>query len=434
MKLLVVGSGGREHALVWKLKQSPRVEKIYCAPGNGGISAIADCAPIAADDVEALADFAQTEKIDLTIVGPERPLTLGLVDRFAERGLAAFGPSKAAAELEGSKIFAKQFMQRHAIPTAGFEVYDAYAEAVNHVNESHIDFPLVIKADGLAAGKGVIMASTPAEAQTALRQMMGEKIFGEAGRRVVIEECLTGEETSFMVFSDGEFVQPLAAARDYKRIYDDDQGPNTGGMGAFSDDDLLSRATRKLILDRIVYPTIHGMAAEGRPYKGVLYVGLMLTSAGPKVLEFNARLGDPETQVVLPRLESDLLPVLEAVTNETLFKTELQWSRKAALSVVLASAGYPGPYEKDRLVTGVDMAEEEDNVVVFHSGTRRESDRYYTNGGRVLAVTALGNDLSAAIIKSYEAVNKIHFDGMHCRRDIGARGLRRIRMPDSIHD
>lgn len=429
-KVLVIGSGGREHALVWKLKQSPRVKQLFCAPGNGGIASLAECVPIEPDAVDALADFAEREKIDFTVVGPELPLTLGLVDRFTERGLKVFGPTKAAAELEGSKVFAKQFLQRHAIPTAGFEVFDSYAKAVENVNERNFDFPLVVKADGLAGGKGVVIAKTPAEAHAALDLLMRSGHFGASGARVVVEEFLTGEEASFMVFSDGEYVEPMVPARDHKRVFDGDQGPNTGGMGAYSTDDILNKSTRKAILEKIVYPTIHGMAAEDRPYKGVLYVGLMLTPAGPKVLEFNARFGDPETQAVLPRMESDLLPVLEAAMDGTLYSTEIQWSSGVALSVVLASGGYPGLFENGKAITGLGMAEEIQDVIVFHSGTRTQDGIYYTNGGRVLAVTARGRDLSDAIIKSYEAVNKIHFEGMHCRRDIGARGLRRIRMPD----
>lgn len=424
-KILVIGSGGREHALVWKLKQSRNVGKLFCAPGNGGIATLAECVAIEPSDIERLADFAAEQEVNLTVVGPELPLSLGIVNTFNERGLKIFGPTQEAARLESSKVFAKQFMQRHGIPTAAFDVFETYEAARAAVNEKNVDFPLVIKADGLAAGKGVIIAKNEPEAQAALKAIMQDKIFAAAGDRVLVEEFLPGEEASFMVLTDGTSVEPMVAARDHKQVFDGDKGPNTGGMGAYSTDDILSKSTRKFIMERIVEPTIEGMAEEGTPYRGVLYVGLMLTPAGPKVLEYNARLGDPETQVVLPRMQSDLVAVLEAVAEERLYEISIEWAPRMTVTVVLASGGYPGAFEKGKLITGLEMAEEIKDVVVFHSGTQRTDDKFYTSGGRVLSVTGSGNDLSDAIIKAYEAVNKIHFDGMHYRRDIGAKGLRR---------
>lgn len=428
LNVLVIGSGGREHALCWKLKQSPTVGHIFCAPGNGGISLVAEAVPIAADDIIGLAKFAVDQKIGLTVVGPERPLTLGIVDHFSEQGLKIFGPTKQAAQLEASKVFAKQFMQRHGIPTAGFEVFGSYEDALSFVEDGVFDFPFVIKADGLAAGKGVIIVRNNQEAQNALQLIMKDKVFGDAGNCVVVEEFLVGEEASFMIFADGEDFQALPTSRDHKQVHDGDKGPNTGGMGAYCTDDIVNKSTRKLILDRIVKPTLEGMGEEGNPYKGILYVGLMLTAAGPKVLEFNVRLGDPEAQAVLPRLESGLISVMEATVDGTLDRADIEWSSKVTTCVVLASGGYPGDYEKDKLITGLEMAEEAKDIYLFHSGTRREGEKFYTAGGRVLSITGSGNDLSDAVIKAYEAVNKIHFDGMHYRRDIGAKGLARFKV------
>jgi phosphoribosylamine--glycine ligase len=418
MNVLVIGSGGREHALAWKLKQSPRVKKIVCAPGNAGMAALAECVPADLTSPAALAELAASVKADLTVVGPELPLVLGVADEFRRRGLAIVGPSQAAAELEGSKVFAKEFMKRHNIPTGGFTACSDHGDA--YVALCAVEWPVVIKADGLAGGKGVRIAHEPDEATAVIEAFMEKRELGAAGDRVVIEEHLEGEELSFIVLTDGETVLPLAPTRDHKRLNDGDQGPNTGGMGAYSDDAILDAALRQRILKEIVEPTLKGLAAEGRPYQGFLYFGLMLTAEGPKVLEYNCRMGDPECQPLMVRLEGDMAEILERVAAGRLAGAELQWSSDAAVCVVLASGGYPGKPETGKAITGLDQAALE-GVTVFHAGTQRNDSGFLTSGGRVLGVTARAATLRAAAERAYAAAGKIKFDGMHYRKDIAAR-------------
>lgn len=422
--MLVVGQGGREHALVWKLSQSPRVSRLYCAPGNAGIAELATCVPIGDTDIEGLVRFAKEEGIDLTVVGPEAPLVAGVVDRFEEEGLRIFGPRREAAMLEGSKSFAKAVMEKYGIPTARYQAFEDYEAALRYLREHGA--PVVLKADGLAAGKGVTVAMTLEEAKAALERMMREKVFGEAGSRVVIEEFLQGQELSLMAFVDGETVLPMVPVQDHKPVFDGDRGPNTGGMGTYSPTPQLPQSVIEESIRRILQPVAKAMVAEGKPYRGVLYGGLMVTAEGPKVIEFNARFGDPETQVVLPRLETDLLEVLEAVVDGRLDEVNLTWRKEAAVCVILASEGYPGTYSKGRVIQGLFSPEEQQQreVYLFHSGTNRESGQWLTNGGRVLGVTALGQDLAAAREKAYQAIGGIRFEGMHYRRDIGLRGLK----------
>jgi len=420
MKILVVGSGGREHALVWKIAQSPRVSKIYCAPGNGGIAADAECLPIAVEDSRGLIELARREKIDLTVVGPETPLTLGLVDDLSSAGLAAVGPTQKAAFLEGSKGFAKEFMARHQIPTARFVLVRDRTSAEKVLDRGDFGYPVVLKADGLAAGKGVFVAASRAEADAALAALFDQRVFGSAADSVVIEEGLQGEEVSLIACSDGQHILPMVAARDHKRVFDDDRGPNTGGMGAYSTDTILSPFDRDRIIEYVLVPTVKGMADEGNPFRGFLYAGLMMTSEGPKVLEFNARLGDPETQVILPRLESDLVPILEGIAREDLLGIEPRWSDQASVCVVLASGGYPAKYDGGKVISGLEMARET-GAQVFHAGTKRKDGKLVTAGGRVLSVSARGATLQEAVVTAYEAVNRIQFEGMHYRRDIAAR-------------
>ena len=427
MKILLVGSGGREHTLAWKLSQSTRVTELYAAPGNAGISAVAQTISIDSNDLDGLLEFARSHKIDLTIVGPEAPLVAGIVDQFRKSGLAAFGPSSSAARLEGSKSFAKEFMARHQIPTAAFAVYDSADEAEKSLKSGRFSFPVVVKADGLAAGKGVFICQTLDQALEAVDATMRARTLGAAGDRVVVEDCLQGEEASFMVLSDGATVTPLVPSQDHKQIFEGDTGPNTGGMGAYSMDGLLSEATQQEVLDRIIHPTIQGMAAEGQPFQGILYAGLMLTSEGPQVLEFNVRFGDPEAQVILPRMDSDLADLLEAATRGELAGRGVFWRRGACVCVVVASEGYPGSYPSGREIRGLDMAGEGDDILLFHAGTAFEEDRLLTSGGRVLGIVAQAASLDEAIAKSYEGVNKIHFDGMYYRRDIAAKGLAKLR-------
>ncbi len=424
MNVLVIGSGGREHALAWKLKQSPRVGKLYCAPGNAGCAEVAECVAADIKDVAGLADLAQKLKADLTVVGPELPLVLGVADEFARRGLKLLGPTKAAAELEGSKVFAKQFMQHHRIPTADFQVCALPSDAYSAL--CAVEWPVVIKADGLAAGKGVHIADEPDDATAIIEALMEKGELGAAGDRVVIEEYLEGEELSFIVLTDGKTILPFASTQDHKRAFDHDQGPNTGGMGAYSDDCIADAALRQDILTKIVEPAIAGLAAEGRPYQGFLYFGLMLTAEGPKLLEFNCRMGDPECQPLLVRLESDLAEALEKTAAGQLAGTELKWSADPSVCVVLASGGYPGSYQTGKPISGIDAAGQLDGVEVFHAGTRRGEGGLVTAGGRVLGVTARGADLQAAIERCYQAVEKIQFEGRHFRRDIGARGLKKL--------
>ena len=406
MKVLVVGSGGREHALCWKLKQSPLLDELFCAPGNPGIAEIADLVPIAVDEIQNLADFASEMKIDLTVVGPELPLTLGIVDQFAEMGLAVFGPSRLAAELEGSKVFAKEFMRRHAIPTANFEVTHDVQEAGEAIKR--IGLPVVLKADGLAAGKGVLIAQTEEEALKAIRIFFEDRQFGQAGDRVVVEECLEGEEISFIVLSDGDRMLTFASSKDYKRIGEGDAGPNTGGMGAHSPSVVLSKEEGAEILEMVMRPTIEGMARDGRPFSGVLYAGVMLTTNGPKVLEFNVRFGDPEAQPLFMRLDDDLLPVLRAGAAGRFEAQRLHFRPEAATCVVLASAGYPASPAKGDPITGIDVARQHEHVEIFHAGTKVDDGQLVSAGGRVLNVCATGITLSEALRSAYGAIGDIH--------------------------
>jgi phosphoribosylamine---glycine ligase len=426
MKILVIGSGGREHALVWKIAQSRLAEKIFCAPGNGGISKQAECIDIKADDIPRLLEFVRKEKIDLTVVGPEAPLALGIVDEFNNQKLRIFGPNRKAAQLEASKVFAKQIMAKYKVPTAEFKIFDNADAAKKYIEK--IGAPCVVKADGLAAGKGVIVAKTVDEAKKAVTSIIQERVFGDSGNHVIIEECLEGQEASILVITDSKEVIPLASSQDHKRIFDNDQGPNTGGMGAYSPAPVVSQELFKEILDKIVYRTIDGLVREGINYKGVLYAGVMLTGDGPKTLEFNVRFGDPETQAILPRLKSDLLEVMLATSEEKLNKVAkpggLTWDNRACVCVVCASGGYPGDYEKGKEISGLDEADKMKDVVVFHAGTKKLSAKYLTNGGRVLGVTGLGNTIKEAIDRTYQAVDKIHFEGMHYRRDIGKKALK----------
>ncbi len=424
MRTLVIGSGGREHAFVWKLRRSPLVQSLFCLPGNGGIAAAAQCVAIPISDHEAISGFVRSERIDCVVIGPEVPLAAGLADHLEARGIPVVGPTRRAAQLESSKVFSKEFMARQGIPTAPFIVCRDPQEAMRVLDSTATRYPLVVKADGLAAGKGVVVARTSEEARDAVQRIMMDKEFGAAGERLIIEEFLEGIEASFIVFTDGETIVPAVAARDHKAAYDNDSGPNTGGMGAYSTDDILSSELQKSILNGIVKKTVDGMRAEGAPFKGILYTGLMLTAAGPKVLEFNVRMGDPECQVILPRLESDLANLCEALCAGRLRDCRVTWDRGAAICVVLASGGYPGSYAKGKKISGLEMAEEDKRVAVFHAGTRREGSSILTDGGRVLGVTAMAPDLASAMMSAYEAVGKIHFEGMQYRRDIGAKGLK----------
>lgn len=423
MKILVIGSGGREHAIVWKIAQSKKVEKIFCATGNPGISEFAECVDIKAEDINGLKSFASKQGIDLTVVGPEQPLTTGIVDEFESAGLKIFGPSKKAAEIEGSKAFSKELMQRYNIPTAAYKFFDNADESKEYAEKHHP--PVVVKADGLAAGKGVFICPTMDEAFLAIDIIMNQKIFGEAGNRVVIEEFLVGEETSFLAFTDGETVLPMASAQDHKRVYDNDEGPNTGGMGAYSPAPIITPSMQKKIMNEIMLPTVNAMKSEGMVFKGVLYAGLMLTKKGPKVLEFNARFGDPETQPILMRLKTDIVDVFMAVVENRLKDIKLEWDKKSAVCVVMASEGYPGDYEKGGLITGLAQVKNMKDVFVFHAGTSLKNGEIVTNGGRVLGVTAIGTGIKRAIKNVYKAVEKIEWDGVHYRTDIGAKAVNR---------
>jgi len=423
MRVLLVGGGGREHALAWKIAQSPLVSKLYCAPGNAGIAGVAECVDIPAEEVQALLKFARREKIDLTVVGPEAPLAAGIVDRFEHSGLAIFGPSQRAAELEGSKVFAKHILRKHAIPTARYDVFETVDAAEEHVRKA--SFPLVIKADGLAAGKGVSVCHRREEAMDAIARMMKERVFGDAGNRVVVEECLFGEEASILALTDGRTIVPLPSSQDHKRVNDGDKGPNTGGMGAYSPAPVITPEQGARIEREIIIPIVHAMNAEERRYKGVVYAGVMMTDDGPRVLEFNVRFGDPETQPILARLKGDLVPVLKAIAEGNLQKADLAWDPRPAVCVVMASGGYPGHYEKGKVISGLDAAAALGDVVVFHAGTALKDGKAVTAGGRVLGVTALGADVRSAIARAYEAVSLIRFDGAHYRTDIGARALAR---------
>jgi phosphoribosylamine---glycine ligase len=419
MQILVIGSGGREHALVWKIAQSPLVKKIFCAPGNAGTSEQAENIAIPADDIHALLEFALTNKINLTVVGPEQALVLGIVDLFESKGLRVFGPSRLAAELEGSKAFSKNLMKKYGIPTADYEVFDAMEPALEYVDKK--SGPQVVKADGLAAGKGVILCSTPAEARDAIQSIMKEKSFGSAGERIVVEEFLVGEEISVLAFADGKNVLALDSAQDHKAAYDGDRGPNTGGMGAYSPAPLLTPALKEQVMREILQPAVDAMAKEGRLFRGILYAGLMLTANGPKTLEFNVRWGDPETQPLLARLKTDLIALMNASIDGTLDKVSAEWAQEIAVCVVMAAKGYPESYEKGKIISGIENAERENGVKVFHAGTKSDAGNVLTNGGRVLGVTALGADRDTAIQNAYKAVEKISWDGIHFRKDIGQR-------------
>ncbi|HEX2599229.1 MAG TPA: phosphoribosylamine--glycine ligase [Terriglobales bacterium] len=423
MKVLVIGSGGREHALVWKLRQSPRVSHIYCAPGNGGICEEAECVAADIKSLPSLISVAAQLQPDLTVIGPELPLTLGVVDEFNRRGWRIFGPSQAAAQLEASKSFAKQFLQRHHIPTAPYAICNSPEEVRDALGHFHT--PVVVKADGLAAGKGVVIAKTKDEAIAVAGEMLSGKMLGQAGARVILEECLQGDELSFLVFSDGERVAPLVAAQDHKRLDDGDTGPNTGGMGAYSSPAIIDDKMRDWLVNHIARPVVAGMKAEGNEFKGVLYCGLMMTARGPMVLEFNCRFGDPETQPILMRLESDLVEAIEASIEGRISEGDFRWSNDASVCVVMASGGYPGTFDSGKKIGGLEQAAVMPGIKVFHAGTTRRDGSYYTSGGRVLGVTARASDLGSALKRVYEAVSVIGFEGAHYRKDIAARALKK---------
>jgi phosphoribosylamine---glycine ligase len=416
MKVLLIGSGGREHALAWKLAQSPQISQLYAAPGNPGIAQLGECVPVAADDIDGLLNFAIREQIEWTVVGPEVPLCAGIADKFREAGLKVFGPSKAAAALEGSKVFSKEFMNRHKIPTAPFAVFDS-PEAIHDYASEH-DEQVAVKVDGLAAGKGVFVCQNSKDLEEALDTIFVKKAFGE-GQKVVVEKKLVGVETSFLVFSDGETALALEAAKDHKAAFDGDKGPNTGGMGTFCPAATLTEADKENVMKNIVMPTLRGMRDEGKPFQGILYVGLMLTKEGQQVLEYNVRFGDPEAQVILPRLKTDLIDIFEAAEEKRLADIQLSWDDRHALCVVLASEGYPGTYEKGVAINGLDNWDDND-VIVFHAGTKQDNGRLVTAGGRVLGVTALAATHQEACSKAYSAVERISWDGMYYRNDIGA--------------
>ena len=422
MNVLVIGSGGREHALCWKIKQSLKVKRLYCAPGNGGIAQMAECVSIGVDDVNLLLQFAMQKKIDLTIVGPEASLVAGIVDAFASKGLKIFGPSQAASALEGSKVFAKEFMQRRNIPTAAYKVFDDATLALESLKDAQ--FPLVVKADGIAAGKGVYICADRPQAKTAIDEIMVQKIFGTAGNRITIEECLQGPEVSVLAICDGKHFLVLPTAQDHKRIFDDDLGPNTGGMGTFSPSPLVPIEALDSIISRIIEPTIRGMYQEGNPFKGVLFAGLMLTPEGPKALEFNVRFGDPETQSILPRLQSDIVEMFLAASDGRLHEIKVRWDEKACVCVVIASGGYPGKYQNGFPVRGLEEIKDEDTMV-FHAGTRNDGGILVTHGGRVFGISALARNLEEARAKAYNAVSKIEFEHMFFRRDIANKMIPR---------
>ncbi len=426
MNVLVIGGGGREHALVWKIRQSPLVKRVVCAPGNAGIAAIAPCVDLAADHLEGLAEYAAREKIDLTVVGPEAPLCKGIVDLFAERKLRIFGPSKDAAMLEGSKIFCKELLRRHGIPTAAFRAFNDARSALDYLRTS--PFPLVVKADGLAAGKGAVVCQTLSDAEAAIDQMMVKQVFGAAGARVLVEEFLGGVEASVLSFTDGKTISILETAQDHKRVYDGDHGPNTGGMGAYSPAPVASERDYDRVEREILVPMVHALNKEQKRFQGLLYAGIMFTKGGPKVIEFNVRFGDPECQPLLMRMKSDLVPVLQATIDGKLDQVPIDWDPRPAICVVAASGGYPGRFETGYEVTGLVEAAAVPDTVVFHAGTALKDGKVVTTGGRVLGITALGADLREAQKRAYEAAAKIQFTGMHFRKDIGAKLL--VGMPD----
>lgn len=419
MKVLIIGGGGREHALAWKLSHSPRVKKIFCAPGNAGIAGLAECVDINAENVPAILDLARQHKFDLTVVGPEAPLVAGLVDALEREGFPVFGPRQRAAAIEGSKVLAKEIMQKYNIPTARYTVFEDAGPAREYIR--HNGAPCVIKADGLAAGKGVVVAEDEQTALAAVDYIIKQKAFGAAGNRIVVEECLRGEEASLLAFTDGENVVPMLPAQDHKQVYDNDSGPNTGGMGAYAPAPVITPELQREVVDKIMLPTVRALAAEDRPYRGVLYAGLMVTDQGPRVLEFNARFGDPEAQPIMMLLQSDLVDVMEALLAGELNKLKLDWYDGASVCVVLASQGYPGAYRKGEIITGLDSLP--DNVVAFHSGTAMKGNRVITAGGRVIGITARAASIPEAIDLAYRGVAKVHFNGMHYRKDIGKKAL-----------
>ena len=421
MKILVVGGGGREHALAWKIGASPRVEKLWCAPGNAGIAESAECVDIGAEEIEGLLRFAKENKVDLTVVGPEAPLAAGIADLFGEAGLTVFGPGAEGARLESSKAFAKDLMRRHAIPTAAFRVFDRYEEAVEHCQTPNL--PVAVKADGLAAGKGVVLCHTAQEAEEALGEMMLKGRFGDAGKKVLVEDLLQGQEASLIALTDGDTILCLPSAEDHKPVFDDDLGPNTGGMGAFSPAPALTPEVIGQVEAEILVPLLHALRTQGIRYRGAIYAGLMINQGKPRVLEFNVRFGDPETQPTLARLRSDLVDLLQATAEGRLGEVQPEWEEGASVSVVLASGGYPGSYRKGLEISGLDEQGGVDGADVFHAGTARRDGKWVTSGGRVLSVTTSGKDVAEARRRAYAAVDKIYFEGMHFRRDIGARGL-----------
>ncbi len=427
MNVLVVGGGGREHALVWKIAQSSLVDKIYCAPGNAGMEGLAECVEIKADDLPALLGFAKDKDVRLTVVGPEDPLTAGIVDEFTAEGLAAFGPSRAAARLEGSKVYAKQLMHKHSMPTAPFRIFEDATDASTYIRSANR--PLVVKADGLAKGKGVIVCSRRGEALEAVDRIMRKKEFGDAGGRVVVEDRLEGEEASILAFVDGKTIMPIESSQDHKPIGDGDTGPNTGGMGAYSPAPLITEELFRKIESKVLVRIVHAMKRENARYRGVIYAGLMIIRNEPMILEFNCRFGDPETQPVLLRLKSDLVSVLLATVEGRLQDVSLEWHPGSSVCVVMASGGYPGSYEKGKVIRGLDKVSGRENVVAFHAGTARSNGEIVTNGGRVLGVTARGGDLAEAKKAAYEAVEEIEFEGAYFRRDIGDKGLKRTSGP-----
>jgi len=422
MKILVIGNGGREHALVWKINQSPKVSKIYCAPGNAGISQLAQCIDIGPDKITALADFAQDKKIDLTVVGPELSLSMGIVDEFTKRGLKIFGPTKTATEIESSKVFSKYMMKKYLIPTANYSTFTDAKEAMVYIGKR--PFPLVLKADGLAAGKGVFIVRDADEAKAALDSLMNEKIFGDAGLQVIVEDYLEGEEVSILAFSDGETVIPMVSSQDHKKIFDNDLGPNTGGMGAYTPVPFYDEHAENEVLEEILKPIISGLKKEGREYKGVIYAGLVFTKEGIKVLEFNARFGDPETQVLLPGLETDIVEIFMAVIEGQLAKIDIKWNNNAVVCVVAASGGYPAKYQKGKRISGLEKLENKNNAFVFHAGTKYQDGKIVTSGGRVLGMTAWAENIKEAKRKAYEGMEKISFEDMYYRKDIALKAIK----------
>ncbi len=422
MKVLVIGGGGREHSLIWKIAQSPEVSKIFCAPGNPGISELAECIDITADQTNLLCEFAAKEDIGLTVVGPEAPLVDGIVDVFSKHNLKVFGPDQKAAILEDSKVFSKLLLRKHGIPTADFKCFDDHSQARHYVLSRGA--PIVVKADGLSKGKGVFVCKTNDEALQAIDSIMKDRVFGNAGDQVVIEECLIGEEVSLLAFTDGRTIVPMESSQDHKTVYDGDEGPNTGGMGAYSPVPIMTSELYRGVEKNILVPTVHAMNKEGRPYKGVIYIGLMITFAGPMVLEFNVRFGDPEAQVILTRMKSDIVPIMLATISGGLDNVDLEWFPQASVCVVMAAGGYPGQYDNGKEIKGVDSLKNQEGISVFHAGTKSENGKIVTNGGRVLNVAACGEDIKEAQKKVYEAVSKISFDGAHYRRDIADKAIK----------